>query len=93
MAQQISMFGTTVLKSTHLIAESKRSAFYNLYIEIVDRNIFIRKESGTGDKILDTRRWKFENYADAEKKFNQIIKSKINPKRKSPRKYKILKPA
>ncbi len=86
--QQISLFDRTTLKSAFLVARSKRRAFYNLFLEIIDRQIVVRKESGGGNKIADTRTWLFENYANAEKEFNRIIKRKMDPKR-TRRRYKV----
>ena len=47
------------------------------------------KESGTGEKVLDRRIWAFDSRSIAEKRLGQRIRQKTDPKRKSPRKYKI----
>lgn len=80
------------LTSIHLEApDSPRKAFYRIWIEDRDGFIEIIKESGCKDKVLDTRHWPFQTIEDAEKEYMRRVKQKMNPDRKSPRKYRLIK--
>ena len=87
--QQLNLFPNQI-KHTRLVASSPKNAFYNLWLEELNGEYRIRKESGAGKKVLDKRLWRFESLEKAEKTFEQRVRVKINPVRKSPRKYKIL---
>ena len=87
--QQLNLFPTQI-KQACLIASSPKNAFYNLWLEELNGEYRIRKESGAGKNVLDKRLWRFESLEKAEKVFKQRVRVKINPDRKSPRKYKIL---
>lgn len=78
----------SILKQMYLIApDSPKKAFYNLSLEFEFNQYFIRKESGFGSKILDSRKWEYPSLSEAEKSFNRRIKQKTRPDRKSPRHY------
>ncbi len=86
---QLNLFESHIIKKTHLVATSPRKAFYRLRLESHLGRYVIRKESGTGEKVLDRRIWTFDSRSIAEKRLGQRIRQKTDRKRKSPRKYKI----
>jgi hypothetical protein len=82
---------TQYLKSALMIAQdSPRQAFYRIWIENTVGDIRIVKESGINDKVLDRRAWPVENLDTAKDLFQKRIRTKTNPERKSPRKYKLV---
>lgn len=88
--EQLSLF-TKRLKTSHLIAkDSPRIAFYNIWIERIEDNYRIVKESGVKGRVLDRRAWPAKNFDDADAKFQRRIRAKTNPMRKSPRKYTLV---
>lgn len=89
MEIQLTLFESHIIKDTLLVALSPRNAFYRLRLESHLGRYMIRKESGTGDKVLDRRIWVFDSRSIAEKRFGQRVRHKTDPNRKSPRKYKI----
>ena len=88
MEIQLKLFQSHTIKDTHLVAPSPRKAFYRLRLESHLGRYVIRKESGTGVKVLDRRAWMFDSRSIAEKRFGQRVRQKTDPNRKSPRKYK-----
>lgn len=68
--------------------DSPRRAFYRLAIEECQGIYTVVKESGAGGKVLDVRRWQYESMNRALKKYDKLLTDKLNPQRKSPRKYK-----
>lgn len=79
-------------KSALLVAaDSPRQAFYRIWIEDIDGQINVVKESGVKDRVLDRRRWPVEDYEEAEKACQRRIKAKTKPDRKSPRKYRLIR--
>ncbi len=78
-----------ILASEYLVAEnSPRKAFYRLNVIEWDYGRFeVRKESGAGQKLLDSRAWEFNDHNEAMQFFKRKIREKLNPERKSPRKY------
>jgi hypothetical protein len=91
--KQLSLFPQK-LCSAHLVAaDSPRSAFYRIWIADYNGVYLLVKESGIKGiigRVLDKRSWPFESFEEAEKVFNQRIKEKTDPERKSPRKYKLI---
>ena len=81
--------GERVLKHTRLIAESSRSAWYELYLVRLPHGFLVSKISGaTGQgKLKET--WFRRQMTEAESKFDKIVLDKTNPLRRSPRKYVI----
>jgi len=85
--EQLSLF-TKRLKTSHLVAkDSPRIAFYNIWIECIEDDYRIVKESGVKDRVLDRRAWQAETLEEAQTLFDRRVKAKTNPLRKSPRKY------
>jgi hypothetical protein len=89
METQLKLFESHTIKKTQLVASSPRKAFYRLRLESHLGRYVIRKESGTGEKVLDRRVWMFDSRSIAEKRFGQRVRHKTDPNRKSPRKYKM----
>ena len=89
MAIQLNLFESHTIKKTHLVASGPRKAFYRLRLESHLGRYVIRKESGTGENVLDRRVWMFDSRSIAEKRFGQRVRQKTDPNRKSPRKYRM----
>jgi hypothetical protein len=89
MEIQLNLFKSHTIKDAHLVASSPRKAFYRLKLESHLGRYVIRKESGTGEKVLDRRIWMFDSRLIAEKRFGQRVRQKTDPNRKSPRKYRM----
>jgi hypothetical protein len=88
--KQLNLF-TKKIQSAYLLAwESPRKAFYRIWIETVDGEYSVVKESGIRGKVLDRRTWPVENLEAAQELFQRRIKAKTNPERKSPRKYTLV---
>jgi hypothetical protein len=88
--KQINLF-TKKIRRAYLVAwDSPRKAFYRIWIEVAEDEYTVVKESGIKGKVLDRRSWPTENFEAAKKQFQRRIKSKVNPDRKSPRKYMIV---
>lgn len=88
--QQLKLF-TRKLDCAHLEAiDSPRQAFYIIWIEDLDGQIQVVKESGADGRVLDRRCWAHKTLEDARKRFKRQVKYKTDPYRKSPRKYKLL---
>ncbi len=90
---QLSLFGSTIIKSVMLKAQSPKKAWYKITLEHnpTNKNYFISKKSGTHLKTLDSRTWKFNSYAQAKKFFLAKIKQKTNQRKSSSRVYSIVK--
>ncbi|MFZ2634265.1 MAG: hypothetical protein WA081_17765 [Desulfosalsimonadaceae bacterium] len=88
---ELKLAHSSPLKKAHLFApESPKQAFYNIWLSQASDKFKVLKESGARAVVLDRRSWEFENLEAAEKFYNQQIKHKTNPSRKSPRKYKLV---
>lgn len=85
---QLEIFGTTVIYNEHLVAESPKQAFYDLFLEYKDGRYLVRKESGASNKILDRRYWHADSHEKAVKMYKQKLRAKLNPNRNSPRIYR-----
>jgi hypothetical protein len=88
-ARQLSLFPDRVC-CAYLVADSPKSAFYRIWIESDAGTFTVFKESGIRNRVLDRRAWPFDALGDARKLFDQRIKYKTNPERKSPRKYTLV---
>lgn len=86
---QIEIPRSIILKSASLVADSPKKAFYNLYVTKEEEGYLVIKDSGTGDRILDHRSWPADSYESADKMFKQKLRTKLNPNRRNPRKYKV----
>jgi hypothetical protein len=88
--KQLNLF-TKKIRSAYLVAwGSPRKAFYRIWIETLDGEYSVVKESGIRGRVLDRRIWPAENLEAAQKLFQRRIKAKTNPERKSPRKYTLV---
>ena len=90
MMHQLDLFTPTIIKEAHLVAESPRKAFYDLWLEALHGDYFIRKESGAAGKVLDRRLWAYMSAEAAEKAFDRIVREKTRVGRKSARVYLAL---
>lgn len=89
-AEQLNLF-TVIVSFAYLEAqESPRQAFYKIWIEQTDEQIKIVKESGVKGRVLDRRIWVFDDLDIAIRLFRHRIDQKVDPKRKSPRKYRLV---
>lgn len=77
----------TITDWVELQADSPKKAFYRIMIEECQGSYSVIKESGCLGKVMDRRRWDQPNLDKALRKFNRILKEKLNPARGSPRKY------
>jgi hypothetical protein len=92
-AEQLNLF-TVKRNVAHLEAlNSPRRAFYRIWIEETDGMIKLIKESGTKGRVLDRRSWPFNDLSHAEKLYHRRLSQKLDPNRKSPRKYRLISEA
>jgi hypothetical protein len=63
----------------HLVARSKRNAFYDISLSKFGLMYLVHKESGINGKVINKRDWIFKSYNDADK----FLKSKLNEKSNS----------
>lgn len=88
---QLKAFQVTPHEIAYLAApESRRLAFYTIWIETFEEGFRVCKESGGLGKVWQRRAWEFDSLQDAEKLFRKRVKEKINPERKSSRKYRLI---
>jgi hypothetical protein len=94
--QQISLpldlaIGEQVLQRIRLEAESALGAWYELYLVVTPNGFLIEKHSGSARGLSRQKEtWFRRTLPDAERKYTQILSSKLNQKRSSPRKYKVV---
>ncbi len=94
--QQISLpldlaCGEHLLQRTRLEAESTWGAWYELYLVGTPSGFLIEKHSGSSHSPSRQKEiWFRRNLPDAERKYTQILNGKLNEKRRSPRKYKVV---
>ena len=87
---QLSLFPETI-KSAYLEAESPKKAFYDIRIEWNAGFFTVVKRSGlANDRVLDKRKWTFNDYVSAEKRFKKKLREKINPRSRRKRIYNII---
>ncbi|MFZ4860152.1 MAG: hypothetical protein ACOYL3_27635 [Desulfuromonadaceae bacterium] len=83
--------GEHVLQRIRLEAESTYGAWYELYLVVTPNGYLIEKHSGSYHGLSRQKEtWFRRNQTDAERKYAQILSSKLNQKRRSPRKYKVV---
>jgi hypothetical protein len=83
--------GEHVLQRIRLEAESASGAWYELYLVGTPNGFLIEKHSGSACGLSRQKEtWFRRNLPDAERKYTQILTSKLNHKRRSPRKYKVV---
>lgn len=83
--------GESVLKHVRLEADSVFGAWYELYLVEARDGFLIEKHSGSSRGLNRHKEtWFRRKLPDAERKFDHILNSKLNQKRKSPRKYKVV---
>lgn len=85
---QLKMFDATILDSAELVADSPKKAFYRIKLVVKEGDYYVEKESGAQDKVLDRRRWTAITMDAAEILYKKKLREKLNPTRKSPRKYR-----
>lgn len=88
--EQMNIFTRKIRFALLVAFDSPRQAFYRIWIESDLDNFKIVKESGVKGRRLDKRIWPADSLETAQKIFTQRIRSKTNPDRKSPRKYKLI---
>ncbi len=83
--------GEHILQRTRLEAESALGAWYELYLVVTPTGFLIEKHSGSAHSLSRQKEtWFRRSLPDAEQKYFQILTSKLNQKRHSPRKYKVV---
>ena len=83
--------GEHVLQRTRLEADSTLGAWYELYLVDTPSGFLIEKHSGSSHSLSRHKEtWFRRTLPDAERKYSQILNSKLNQKRHSPRKYKVV---
>lgn len=89
---QLQIWDQVVLEHAELVCnDSPKKAFWNIRLEAQFETFTVIKESGIGDKVLDTRRWAHSSHDRALKDYRRRLRSKLNPVRKSTRKYEVKK--
>lgn len=78
-----------LLKEVRLEAKSAKCAFWALRLFERQGEYYISKESGGNEKVLDRRHWPQKSYESAMKTFDKKVREKLNPNRKSKRRYEI----
>ena len=79
------------IRCAHLIApESRRRAFYRIWIEGSGSGFRVCKESGASGKFWDRRSWELGSLEEAERLFVRRIREKTDPGRKRPRIYRAV---
>lgn len=84
---QLNLFPEVIELAYLAIPDNPRGAFYRIWIEENAGAYSVCKESGKKGQIWDRRRWPVDSMEQARKLFTSKVKSKTNPKRKTPRKY------
>ena len=83
--------GEHILQRIRLEAESVRGAWYELYLVDTPNGFLIEKHSGSAHGPgRQKETWFRRTLPDAERKYTQILSSKLNQKRKNPRKYQVV---
>ena len=76
------------LRETRLEADT--GAYYALTLIEIAGGYLVSKKSGVGDRKPHEEAWFRRHRDEAEARFESIVADKINPERKSPRKYRIV---
>jgi hypothetical protein len=70
---------------------SHNKAFYQLFLYEKDGGGYVvEKRSGAKGKVLDRRIWEKPSMEEAERMFSSIVMRKTDPRRKSPRHYRVV---
>ena len=85
---QIKMFDETILESADLVADSPKKAYYKLKLISDGGQFAVEKESGIDGRELVRRRWVAITMDADDLLYQKKLREKLNPTRKSPRKYK-----
>jgi hypothetical protein len=83
--------GEHILQRIRLEADSELSAWYELYLVVTQSGFLIEKHSGSSrsnSRLKET--WFRRTLPEAKRKYSQILSLKLNHKRRSPRKYKVV---
>ncbi len=84
--------GERILLWVRLEAETALGgAWYELYLVKAISGFLVEKHSGPTGRHGQKEIWFRRTLTDAEKKYFQILNSKLNPNRRSPRKYKVVR--
>ena len=76
------------IRCAHLVApESRRRAFYKIWIEESGSGFRVCKESGASGQVWDRRAWELHSIEDAVRLFERRVREKTNPETKRPRTY------
>ena len=88
---QLKAFESHLLRVVYLGApESKRRAFYTIWIERSSEGFRVCKESGGGGKVLHRQSWDLEALEEAGKLFSKKLREKTSPNRKN-RIYRVFR--
>ncbi len=83
--------GERILQHICLEANSALGAWYELYLVMTPGGFLIEKHSGSSRSLSRQKEtWFRRTFAEADRKYSQILNSKLNQKRQSPRKYKVV---
>lgn len=86
MQTQLKLF-PVILHATFLESDSPKHAWWYIYIEECMGEYAVVKESGVRGSILDIRRWPMKSDKDAIECYRSKCSQKLDPNRKSTRKY------
>jgi hypothetical protein len=79
---------SAVLMSAELVApQSRRQAFYRIWIEPGPSGFRVAKASGAAGRILHRQAWEFDSLEEAQALFSRRIREKTDPSRKRARVY------
>lgn len=83
--------GEQILQRIRLEAESVRGAWYELYLVKSPNGFLIEKHSGSScGHGRQKETWFRRTLPEAERKYSLILNSKLNQKRRNPRKYQVV---
>ena len=86
--RQLSTESRPRIRCAHLIApESRRRAFYRIWIEDCGGGFRVCKESGASGQVWDRRAWELGSLEEAERLFTRRVREKTDPGRKRTRIY------
>jgi hypothetical protein len=79
---------SAVLMSAELVApQSRRQAFYRIWIEPAPSGFQVAKISGAAGHILHRQAWEFNSLEEAQALFTRRLREKTNPSRQRARVY------
>lgn len=83
--------GEHIQQHIRLEAESTFGAWYELYLVVTPGGYLIEKHSGSSRGFSRQKEiWFRRTLSEAERKYSQILNSKLNQKRRNPRRYKVV---